>query len=184
MENINFLYKWYFDVFKTWHPASLWPIYSLDHRKYQQGNTKRVNIPLRIHKCLLFCLNSEKHPDKEHPHKFVYYSAHDTTVGALLVALNKGNDLKMDYHWPPFAANLIIELWKNEENKSEPNYYIKVLYMEQVGVPLLRKNTWFWIWFYSSRYFWVNASIKAVQTSRNVIWRILWNYLKLHTLMR
>lgn len=67
--------------------------------------------------------------------KFIYYSAHDSTLSALLVAINLGNENKMDYHWPPFAANIIIETWKakREQKKgSGDEYYVKVYYLEKV----------------------------------------------------
>jgi len=66
--------------------------------------------------------------------KFIYFSAHDSTLSALLVAINLGNENKMDYHWPPFAASIIIETWKSnkETNKnSNEDYYVKVLYLEK-----------------------------------------------------
>ena len=67
--------------------------------------------------------------------KFIYYSAHDSTLSALLVAINLGNENKMDYHWPPFAASIIIETWKSNKEttkNSNEDYYVKVYYLEKV----------------------------------------------------
>ena len=72
----------------------------------------------------------------ENKHKFIYYSAHDSTIMALLVVLHDGNNNKMDYNWPQFGANLTIELWKREEDKSDKakndSYFLRVYYMGKV----------------------------------------------------
>ena len=64
-------------------------------------------------------------------HKFKMYSAHDSSLNALLVALDYySND---DNHiWPPFAADLAIELWKKVENENK-KYFIKIFYCGEVS---------------------------------------------------
>ena len=64
-------------------------------------------------------------------HRFRYYSAHDSTLNSLLIAL----DLEHKNHlWPPFGADLIIELWSKPAKpndspaKLKSNYYIKIFY--------------------------------------------------------
>ena len=78
---------------------------------------------------------TERHQDGKsvERHRFRYYSAHDSTLNSLLIAL----DLEHKNHlWPPFGADLIIELWSkpaksaatsSPKSKSE-NYYIKIFY--------------------------------------------------------
>ncbi|KAI9293713.1 phosphoglycerate mutase-like protein [Neoconidiobolus thromboides FSU 785] len=48
--------------------------------------------------------------------KFFYYSAHDTSIAAILGALHSD-----DMNWPPYASNLIFELWvaKNKTIKDK-----------------------------------------------------------------
>ena len=36
----------------------------------------------------------------------------------------------MDYHWPPFGADIQIELWKNETKEND--YFVRVLYLGKV----------------------------------------------------
>ncbi|XP_022090425.1 2-phosphoxylose phosphatase 1-like [Acanthaster planci] len=50
--------------------------------------------------------------------KFVFYSGHDITVTPLLDALGLG-----DYHWPPYAANVVFELWSKSAE-----FFLRVLY--------------------------------------------------------
>lgn len=66
-------------------------------------------------------------------YKMIYYSAHDSTIAALLSALNLDNTRQIEYIWPPFGANIIIELWKNDKKLSnkQDNYFIRVLYLEK-----------------------------------------------------
>lgn len=66
--------------------------------------------------------------------KVLYYSAHDTTINGILLGL----DLIDDSHsWPPFAANIIIELWKDTESK-ESNHFVRFYYCGKVSY--LSKN--------------------------------------------
>jgi len=70
-------------------------------------------------------------------HKFRYYSAHDSTLNALLVAFDAIND--SNHSWPPFAADLIIELWKSNEkshDNKDSNYFIKLIYCGEVTNPV------------------------------------------------
>jgi hypothetical protein len=68
-------------------------------------------------------------------HKFRYYSAHDSTVNALLITLDVLNDGDDDQTWPPFASNIIFELWKDTSSSSSSsssfnsNYFVKVFYL-------------------------------------------------------
>ncbi|KAJ2163125.1 hypothetical protein GGF46_000054 [Coemansia sp. RSA 552] len=45
--------------------------------------------------------------------KFALYSGHDTTVWPLLTVLGASNRENL---WPPYASNLIIELWRKHDN--------------------------------------------------------------------
>ena len=49
----------------------------------------------------------------------------------MLVAFNHKNKNKMDYHWPPFASNIVVELWKNEQENKD--YFIRVFYLGKVN---------------------------------------------------
>ena len=62
-------------------------------------------------------------------HKFRYFSVHDSTVNAVLIAL----DVIDEEHpgWPPFAADIVLELWKSK-NKGE--YFVQVFYCGEVSV--------------------------------------------------
>lgn len=60
-------------------------------------------------------------------HKFRYYSVHDTTLNALLNAFEMIDEDSQQ--WPPFAADVIIELWKEE---SQPEYFVKFFYCGKV----------------------------------------------------
>ena len=61
-------------------------------------------------------------------HKFRYFSAHDTTLNALLNAFELIDD-NNDY-WPPFAADIIIELWKDSNNE----YFVQIFYCNKVNL--------------------------------------------------
>ena len=69
-------------------------------------------------------------------HKFNYFSTHDSTVLALLTSLNLVYE--NNYRWPPFAAALKYELWKNGKKMSDKskdaldNYYVRIFYLGQV----------------------------------------------------
>lgn len=59
--------------------------------------------------------------------KFRHFSAHDTTLNALLNAF-KLIDSENE-QWPPFAADLAIELWKElDETTNKYQYYVKLFY--------------------------------------------------------
>lgn len=75
-----------------------------------------------------------------HYHKFRYYSAHDSTLNALLAAFDLIDD--NNHSWPPFAANIIIELWKNgaNANKNE-DYFVKIYYCGKlVTIPTCKNS--------------------------------------------
>jgi hypothetical protein len=56
-----------------------------------------------------------------------YYSAHDSSITAFLVALNLTES--KNNGWPPFAADIIIELWKNDDG-----YFLRVFYCDDVSI--------------------------------------------------
>lgn len=65
--------------------------------------------------------------------RFRYYSAHDSTLNALLIAFNLEHENML---WPPFAADLIIEVWKENASKTLNNkddYYINIRYCGRVS---------------------------------------------------
>lgn len=66
--------------------------------------------------------------------KLIYYSAHDSSLSALLGALQS-----MDMRWPPYASNMLIELWKpktTDNSNKDPfeNYMVRFIYN---GKPLV-----------------------------------------------
>ncbi|XP_033096460.1 lysophosphatidic acid phosphatase type 6-like [Anneissia japonica] len=58
--------------------------------------------------------------EKKRCPKLYMYSGHDTTLMPLLAVLNIDVD-----HWPPWSADLIIELYENKQSE----HFIRVLYM-------------------------------------------------------
>ena len=52
--------------------------------------------------------------------KIVYYSAHDSTIGAVLGAFNL-----TQWRWPPYASNILIEMWKPEDNSE---HFVRFIY--------------------------------------------------------
>ncbi len=73
-------------------------------------------------------------------HKFRYYSAHDSTLNALLNAfelIDCDNEV-----WPPFAADITIELWKqfDPEKNTHNSYFIKFFYCDKVLLKLTKKK--------------------------------------------
>jgi len=61
-------------------------------------------------------------------HKFTYYSAHDSTIYAMLAAFDTITDA--NYEWPPFGATIVLELWKNKEEKKrkDDEFTVKAFY--------------------------------------------------------
>jgi hypothetical protein len=59
--------------------------------------------------------------------KFYFYSAHDTTVAAILAGLRA----PVHYLQPPFASTLLFELW--DQGTSKPDYRVTIIYD---GVPI------------------------------------------------
>ncbi len=39
-----------------------------------------------------------------------------------------------NHSWPPFAANILIELWKNGQN--DDDYSVKIYYCERVNIKI------------------------------------------------
>lgn len=60
------------------------------------------------------------------PYRKLYlYAAHDTTLIPLLMALDI-----YDNKWPPFAADLILELYQHRESKK---WFVQLHYLGKVG---------------------------------------------------
>ncbi|KAJ1795901.1 hypothetical protein LPJ75_007349, partial [Coemansia sp. RSA 2598] len=57
--------------------------------------------------------------------KLAVYSGHDTTIGPILGSLKAGNRQML---WPPYASNLIFELWK----KKDGSRVVRVLFNGEV----------------------------------------------------
>jgi len=68
------------------------------------------------------CTQLEDRSRNESDLKMVLYSAHDTTLMAVLFALGV-----YDYKWPKYAADVKIELYKDRAGKS----FVKVLYNDE-----------------------------------------------------
>jgi len=64
--------------------------------------------------------------------RFLLYSAHDSTLSAILGVL-----IDKPLHWPGYASNFIIELWESTESTTNNKYFFRILYN---GVPL--KTAW------------------------------------------
>jgi hypothetical protein len=62
-------------------------------------------------------------------HKFFLYSGHDTTLSLILGALNVSN-----FSWPPYASNLVFELWRDHGTT-----FVRVIYN---GQPLTTQDNW------------------------------------------
>ncbi|XP_038075478.1 2-phosphoxylose phosphatase 1-like [Patiria miniata] len=60
--------------------------------------------------------------------KFAFYSGHDVTMTPLLDALGLG-----EYHWPPYASNVIFEMWSKAGE-----FFFRVLYNGQDKTSLVR----------------------------------------------
>jgi hypothetical protein len=63
-------------------------------------------------------INGQKNP------KWFLYSAHDTSMALILSGYQL---LNADLGWPPYAANLVLELWQD----SMMNYYVRMVYNDQ-----------------------------------------------------
>ncbi|KAJ1902017.1 hypothetical protein LPJ66_000341 [Kickxella alabastrina] len=66
--------------------------------------------------------------------KFALYSGHDTTVLPLLAALRASNQGML---WPPYASNILFELWK----KSDGSRVVRVIYNGEV-LRLMEGSEW------------------------------------------
>ncbi|CAO3571917.1 unnamed protein product [Mortierella alpina] len=55
--------------------------------------------------------------------RFQFYSGHDTTIAPILGMLDAE-----DMRWPPYASNILIELWKTPKG----NHFVRVLYNHMV----------------------------------------------------
>ncbi|CAF0722914.1 unnamed protein product [Brachionus calyciflorus] len=75
----------------------------------------------------LFSYEIDSKNNGEDFHKFRYYSAHDSTLNALLAAFDLIDE---EHSWPPFAADITIELWKRMDNpdNNTNDYFIKIFY--------------------------------------------------------
>jgi len=66
-------------------------------------------------------------------HKIYYYSAHDSSLNAFFVAFDLTDE--KNNGWPPFGADITIELWKKNTNISQNDankYFLKVFYCSEV----------------------------------------------------
>eukprot|EP00111_Clytia_hemisphaerica_P023920 TCONS_00070474-protein len=68
-----------------------------------------------------FCEVMEQAVKDNHPYKMNLYSAHDTTLNALLMAFGKWDR----YSWPRFASYIAFELYKHKE---DDKHYVRVVY--------------------------------------------------------
>lgn len=94
----------------------------------------RHNIKISCGRLLLLIKNSilETHKNdlndiKNDYQKFRYFSAHDSSLNAILCAFDYMND--SNESWPPFAAHIEIELWKNLRENNE--YFVRVYYCDK-----------------------------------------------------
>ncbi|KAK0057128.1 lysophosphatidic acid phosphatase type 6 [Biomphalaria pfeifferi] len=74
--------------------------------------------------------NIENRAEDKMSQKVFLYSGHDTTLAPMLVALGI-----WDFRWPPFAANIIYELYKQSDTSE---YFVRVLYCgepKKIGQP-------------------------------------------------
>jgi len=55
--------------------------------------------------------------------RFLLYSAHDSTISAILGVL-----LDKPFHWPGYASNFIIELWESTVSTDNNKYFFRVIY--------------------------------------------------------
>jgi len=65
--------------------------------------------------------------------KLTIYSAHDTTLAALLTALDDYNDII-----PPFASAIIFELHRYNTTNNTSNYFVKVVYRNSTKTDLVK----------------------------------------------
>ncbi|KAG0049230.1 Acid phosphatase-like protein 2 [Gryganskiella cystojenkinii] len=59
--------------------------------------------------------------------RFHFYSGHDTTITPLLGLLDSAG-----MRWPPYASNLLIELWSAPSHKKGGEHFVRVLYNHAV----------------------------------------------------
>ena len=63
------------------------------------------------------------------PQKFVFYSAHDTTLAAFLIGMGWDHDIL----YLPYASTILWELWESFDGK----YYVKIIYNdEKIKIPV------------------------------------------------
>lgn len=56
--------------------------------------------------------------------KLFFYSAHDTTLAPIIGSLKPADK----FIWPPYAANIVVELWSEESAQGKTDYFIRVFY--------------------------------------------------------
>jgi len=72
------------------------------------------------------------------------YSAHDDTLGPLLATLGSFAN-SSEFHWPAYASNVVIELWRNNGTQNDamdeqlPSFSVRVL-LDGSPLPLLAWN--------------------------------------------
>lgn len=83
----------------------------------------KISCGRLLHMIKTNLLDATQQAAEKQLHKFRYYSVHDTTLNALLNAFEMIDE--ENQQWPPFAADIIIELWKEE---AKPEYFVKFFY--------------------------------------------------------
>ncbi|KAL6072946.1 Lysosomal acid phosphatase [Balamuthia mandrillaris] len=74
---------------------------------------------------LLSLMNRTANGDATVP-KYAFFSGHDTTISYLLGAFRQ--DTKEEIRWPPYASNIIFELWRVQND----SLYVRWIYNGQV----------------------------------------------------
>lgn len=91
----------------------------------------------------------ELHENLFHPQRrLAIYSAHDSTIGPLIAAVTReegipsiqGEKARQDLlGFPPFAANIVIESYEQDDGSSQANRFVRVAYNGQlISLPQCR----------------------------------------------
>jgi len=88
---------------------------------YGSPNVAKLGVGTFITE-LLQQMNNVVNDGQENP-KWIYYSAHDTTLALVMSGFN----ILQGTGWPPYVANLVFELYKDSEN----DYKVHLLYNNQ-----------------------------------------------------
>ncbi|ORY02207.1 phosphoglycerate mutase-like protein [Basidiobolus meristosporus CBS 931.73] len=101
--------------------------YAYTHRDAELADKANAVVVGWIMRNILSGIQLTRHSEAKA--KFEIFSGHDDTIFGLL-GLLKAKDMR----WPPFASNIIFELWRNHKN-----YFVRVIYNGEV---LEVKNSW------------------------------------------